>query len=268
MALKAALAVEAAVRANGAVPATVAVQGGVPMVGLSGDALERLARAGAAVAKCSTRELPLVMARRQDGATTVAATSRLAALCGISVFVTGGAGGVHRGGEVSMDVSADLVELRDSPLVVVCAGVKSILDIGRTLEVLYSIHCPSILFSVRAQHFAHRTQVARASSLARACCAPQYLETMGVCVAAYQTDEFPAFFSPTSGLRAPARFDRPAEVAQHFLAARALGLRAATLLAVPNPRPADAAPVEAAIHGFDGLQPPCVLSIPRFVYVV
>ena len=207
--LEAAVAVEDTVRRHGAVPATVAVMGGVPTVGLGRGDLELLAREGPAVLKCSTRELPLAVARGIHGATTVASTSLLAAAAGVQVFVTGGAGGVHRGGQESLDVSADLVQLARSPLVVVCAGVKSILDIPRTLE---------------------------------------YLETQGVCVAAYGTDEFPAFFTPFSGCRAPARLDSPAEVADHFRAARALGLSSATLLAVPNPEPAAAAPVEAAIQ--------------------
>jgi len=208
--LEAALAVEAAVRAGGAVPATVGVIDGVPTVGLTEKELEAMARGGPEVPKCSTRELPLVVARKQHGATTVAATARLAKIVGLEVFVTGGLGGVHRGGELTLDVSADLVELRTSPLVVVCAGVKSILDIARTLE---------------------------------------YLETQGVPVVSYQTNDFPAFFSPTSGLPSPARLDTPQEVASHFLAARSLGLESATLLAVPNPEPAaDGEAVQAAIH--------------------
>jgi pseudouridine-5'-phosphate glycosidase len=205
---EAAVAVEEAVRSHGAVPATVAVVKGRPTVGLSRPELETLSREGPQVLKCSTRELPLAVARRINGATTVASTSLLAVGAGVEVFVTGGAGGVHRDGHNSMDVSPDLVQLARCPLVVVCAGVKSILDIPRTLE---------------------------------------FLETQGVCVAAYRTDEFPAFFTPHSGCASPARLDSPSEVAAHFHAARSLGLASATLLAVPNPRPADAATVEKAI---------------------
>ena len=133
---QAARSIEAAVASRGAVPATIAVLGGRPTIGLDDAALERLARPGGGAAKCSTRELALVAARGGDGATTVAATLHLARRAGVRVFATGGLGGVHRGGEASLDVSADLPALaRASGTVTVCAGVKSILDIGRTLEV-------------------------------------------------------------------------------------------------------------------------------------
>lgn len=206
---EAALSVEACIREQGAIPATIAVLKGKPVVGLSNNELEYLAQAGPKVMKCSTRELPLVMASNQDGATTVAATARLAHLCGIHVFVTGGIGGVHRNGEITWDVSADLVELRSNPIIVVCAGVKSILDIGRTLE---------------------------------------YLETMGIPVISYGTNEFPAFFTPYSNFKSPARLNTPQEVASHFLAARSLNLSAGTLLAIPNPHPTAGAEVEEAIQ--------------------
>jgi len=171
-------------------------------------------------AKCSTRDLPLVIAKQQRlllqglthqsqwGATTVASTMRLAHLAGITTFVTGGTGGVHRGGESTMDISADLIELARTPVVVVSAGVKSILDINRTLEVL---------------------------------------ETNGVPTAAFGTDDFPAFFSPSSGVAAPARVDSAEEVASAYLASLDLGLPNGMLIAVPNNDPAGEA-VEAAIR--------------------
>lgn len=160
-------------RAGGAVPATIAVLGGAPHVGLTDAQLERLARGGGDVRKCSRRDLPAVCAAGADGATTVSATMLLAAAAGIAVFVTGGIGGVHRGGQDSMDVSADLTELGRTPVAVVCAGAKSVLDIPRTLE---------------------------------------FLETHGVCVAAYRADVFPAFFTADSGCAAPVRADSPAQV--------------------------------------------------------
>ena len=177
--------------------------------------LEDLARAGeeGRAKKCSTRDLPMILAsppinkpRSQWGATTVASTMRLAHLAGISTFVTGGIGGVHRDGQVTMDVSADLTELGQTPVVVVSAGIKSILDITRTLEVLETNSVP----------------------------------TMG-----WQTDEFPAFFSPHSGVPCPARVDSAEVVA--FWASRALELPQGMLVAVPNHDPAGAN-VENAIQ--------------------
>jgi len=208
--LATARAVAAAVRAAGAVPATAAVVGGVPTVGLEPRELERLAREGPRVAKCAARDLPGLVARGADGATTVSATMLLAARAGVRVFVTGGVGGVHRGGEASLDVSSDLTELRRTPVCVVSAGVKSILDIPRTLE---------------------------------------YLETQGVPVAAVGQDDFPAFFSRSSGLRAPARVDSPDEGAALFEACLALGL-GGCLLGVPVPAAAEAegARIERAIE--------------------
>ena len=155
--------VEDIIRDGGATPATIAVLDGVPRIGLSGDQLEVLG-SHPEVTKVSVRDLPYVVARGAHGATTVASTMRLAALAGIRVFVTGGLGGVHQGAESSMDVSADLTELGRTDVAVVCAGVKSILDIGRTLEVL---------------------------------------ETLGVPVVGVGSDEFPSFFSRRSGVRAP-----------------------------------------------------------------
>jgi pseudouridine-5'-phosphate glycosidase len=192
-------AVEAIVRDAGAVPATIAVLGGVPTVGLDDDALERLGR-GADVMKVSVRELPYVVATRSDGATTVSATMRLAALAGVRVFATGGTGGVHRGAEQTFDVSADLTELARTDVAVVSAGVKSILDIPRTLEVL---------------------------------------ETLGVPVVVLGAAEFPAFYSRESGFPAPLTLDTPADVAAMLRAKRALGLTCGTLVANPIPADAE-----------------------------
>jgi pseudouridine-5'-phosphate glycosidase len=201
-------AVEAEVRRGGAVPATCAVIHGVPTVGLSDDALELLARGGHAVAKASRRDLGAVMAGGGHGATTVAATMILAHRAGIATFATGGIGGVHRGAETSMDISADLLELARTPVTVVCAGVKSILDIEKTLEVL---------------------------------------ETQGVPVLGYQCTQFPAFFTNDSGVLSPAVVAGAMEVAQIMAAQEALGLGNGMVVGVPNPTPADAAAVAAAI---------------------
>lgn len=213
--------VEAILRVKGVVPATIAIRDGICQVGLSSEELEDLARAGeeGRARKCSTRDLPMMIANANKagkqhrsghlwGATTVASTMRLAHLAGISTFVTGGIGGVHRNGETSMDVSADLTELRQTPVVVVSAGIKSILDIRRTMEVL---------------------------------------ETNGVPTLGWQTDEFPAFFSPTSGVPCPARVDCADDVAAAYWAARGLQLPQGMLVAVPNHDPAGAN-VERAIQ--------------------
>ena len=187
--------VEQIVRSGGAVPATVAVLDGHPTVGLADDRLELLG-SHAEVRKVSVRDLPYVVATRAHGATTVASTMRLAGLAGIRVFVTGGLGGVHRGAEVSMDVSADLTELSRTEVAVVSAGVKSILDIPRTLEVL---------------------------------------ETLGVPVVGYATDEFPSFYSRSSGVSAPMRLDTPEEVAALMRATWDLGLGSGVVVANPVP---------------------------------
>ena len=176
--------VERIVRDGGAVPATIAVLNGRPTIGLSESDLDLLA-SDESVVKVSIRDLPYVVSRRLHGATTVASTMRLAALAGISVFVTGGLGGVHRGATTSYDVSADLTELSTTNVAVVCAGVKSILDIGLTLE---------------------------------------KLETLGVPVLGFDTDEFPSFFSRFSGFDVPMRVDSPAEVAALMDAKWRLGL--------------------------------------------
>jgi pseudouridylate synthase len=192
-----ALEVEALIRDAGAVPATIAVLDGVPRIGLSRDELETLASHGG-VAKVSLRDLPYVIATGAHGATTVAATMRLAALAGIRVFVTGGLGGVHRGAETSFDISADLTELGQTDVAVISAGVKSILDIGLTLE---------------------------------------SLETLGVPVVGFGTDEFPSFYSRTSGHRAPMRVDSVEQLAAMMRAKWDLGLSGG--IAVANPVPAD-----------------------------
>ena len=191
--------VERVVRDAGAVPATIAVLGGVPTVGLGGDDLELLGR-GRDVMKVSVRELPYVVATRGHGATTVSATMRLAALAGVRLFATGGTGGVHRGAESSFDVSADLTELARTDVAVVSAGVKSILDIGRTLEVL---------------------------------------ETLGVPVVVLGAREFPAFYSRESGFPAPLTLDTPHDVASMLRAKRALGLACGALVANPIPASAE-----------------------------
>ncbi len=187
--------VEDIIRGHGVVPATIAVLHGVPRIGLDEDALELLGSAPG-IRKASIRDLPFVVARAEHGATTVAATMRLASLAGIRVFTTGGLGGVHRGAEHTMDVSADLTELSRTPVTVISAGVKSILDIGLTLEML---------------------------------------ETLGVPVLAYGTDEFPAFYTRSSGYDAPLRVDSPEEVAAIMHAQDDLGLTSGIHVANPIP---------------------------------
>ncbi len=187
---------EAEVRRQGAVPATVAVLGGRLKAGLSTDELETLARRGPAIAKASRRDLALLVARGADGATTVAATMIVAALAGIRVFATGGIGGVHRGAAQSFDVSADLLELAQTPVAVVCAGAKSILDLGLTLEVL---------------------------------------ETHGVPVIGYRTDRLPAFYVRDSGFALEQRLDDPDAVARAMHAQWSLGLAGGLVIANPIP---------------------------------
>eukprot|EP00775_Hariotina_reticulata_P008089 gene8089-8282_t len=203
--LQTALEVEQVVRQHGAVPATIAIIAGQPCIGCTADQLEHIAKKGPAVRKVSRRDIPLVVGAGWDGATTVSGTMLLAARAGIRVFVTGGIGGVHRDGHISMDVSADLTELGRTPVTVVCAGAKSVLDIPRTLE---------------------------------------FLETQGVCVAAYQCDEFPAFFTRHSGCKAPCRVDTPEQVAGMIRASSELQLGTGLLLAVPIP---EAAAAEGAL---------------------
>jgi len=191
-----ALRVEAEVRAHGAVPATVAIVQGRLKAGLSGADIERLGRAGHAVAKVSRHDMAFVLAAGADGATTVAATMRIAALAGIRVFATGGIGGVHRGAEHSFDISADLQELAQTPVAVVCAGAKSILDLRLTLE---------------------------------------YLETQGVPVVGYQTDALPAFFTRESGFKVDYRLDSAQAIAAAIRAQWAMGLPGGMVIANPIP---------------------------------
>jgi pseudouridine-5'-phosphate glycosidase len=202
-------ALEGAVREEGAVPATIAILQGRVHVGLTAEELESLARAQG-VRKCSRRDLPLVLSGQLDGATTVAATMYLAQAAGVRVFATGGIGGVHRGHP--FDVSADLEELGRTPVTVVCAGAKAILDLPLTLEVL---------------------------------------ETKGVPVIGFRTSEFPAFYTRTSGLPVDIRCDSAREVAALMKARDQLGLTAGLLVAVPVPEAHELpqAEAEAAIHG-------------------
>lgn len=197
-------AVEAEIRDAGAVPATIAVLGGRLHVGLEPAELEQLARADA-VMKLSRADLAACIAAGRTGATTVAGTMIAAHLAGISVFATGGIGGVHRGAELSFDISADLRELALTPVTVVAAGAKAILDLPKTLEVL---------------------------------------ETLGVPVIAYGQDDFPAFWSQSSGLAAPLRMDSAAEIAAAHLARAALGLAGGQLVANPVPPEAEIARAE------------------------
>ena len=169
-----ALLVEKTVRENGAVPATVCVIGGKIVVGATREDIEYLGKTGLKIPKASRRDLPVLLSKGMDGATTVTTTMIGAELAGISVFATGGVGGVHRGAEVTMDISADLEELARTNVMVVCAGCKSILDLGLTLE---------------------------------------YLETKGVPVIGYQTEELPAFYTDRSGLKVDYRLDTPEEIA-------------------------------------------------------
>ncbi len=188
-------AVEAAIREEDALPATIAVIDGRIMVGLNADALDRLGRAKDVV-KASRRDLSAVVTAKASAGTTVAATMAIAAKAGIEVFATGGIGGVHRGAETTFDVSADLIELSRTPVAVVSAGCKSILDIGKTLE---------------------------------------FLETQGVPVVGYGTDEFPAFFARESGFRLDHRFDTPADIAALIRSERRLGSTSGILVANPVP---------------------------------
>lgn len=190
--------VEKIIRDEGAVPATIAVLKGRLKAGLSNDELEYLGKTGLQVTKASRRDLPLIISKKMDGATTVTTTMMIAHMAGIQVFATGGIGGVHRGAEKTMDISADLEELAQTPVMVICAGAKSILDLGLTLE---------------------------------------YLETKGVPVLGYGTNELPAFYTRRSGFSVDYRVDSPRELADAFLAQRALGIQTGML--VTNPIPAE-----------------------------
>ena len=191
-----AMRVEQTIRDYGAVPATIAIIGGQLTAGCTPQQIEHLGRKGTAVTKASRRDLPVLVARHEDGATTVATTMIIAAMAGIRVFATGGIGGVHRGAETTMDISADLEELAQTPVMVVCAGPKAILDLRLTLE---------------------------------------YLETKGVPVVGYGTDELPAFYTRHSGYGVDYRIDSPQELAQAMQAKMEMGLRGGMLVTNPIP---------------------------------
>ena len=191
-----ALNVERIVRENGAVPATIAVIGGRLKAGLTPEEIEYFGKKGTQITKASRRDLAALCAMGQDGATTVTTTMMIAHMAGISLFATGGIGGVHRGAEKTMDVSADLEELANTPVMVVCAGAKAILDLRLTLE---------------------------------------YLETHGVPVIGYGTEELPAFYSRHSGLGVDYRMDTPAQCAKLFHIQRELGMKGGILVTNPIP---------------------------------
>lgn len=192
-----ALLVEKTVRENGAVPATLAIIKGRLKVGLTSDELEYFGKKGTAITKASRRDIPYLVANKADGATTVAATMIIASLAGIEVFATGGIGGVHREAQTTWDVSADMEELVKSPVIVVCAGAKAILDLNLTLE---------------------------------------YLETKGVNVIGYQTEELPAFYTRESGLKVTYRLDTPKEIALLWNTQKALNLGQGLLVTNPIPQ--------------------------------
>ena len=191
-----ALAVEKIIRDNGAVPATIAVIKGRLKAGLTEEEINYLGSEGTRVTKASRRDLPILIAKGLDGATTVTTTMIIAHMAGIQVFATGGIGGVHRGAETTMDISADLQELANTPVMVICAGAKSILDLGLTLE---------------------------------------YLETFGVPVLGYGTEELPAFYTRKSGFKVDCRVDSPEELARVFRAQRALDFKGGMLVTNPIP---------------------------------
>lgn len=206
-----AMLVEKTIRENGAVPATIAIIGGRLKAGLSPEEIEYLGKSDRKVAKVSRRDLAAIVARGADGATTVTTTMIIAHMAGIKVFATGGIGGVHRGAETTMDISADLEELAGTPVMVVCAGAKSILDLGLTLE---------------------------------------YLETKGVPVIGYGTDELPAFYTRSSGFGVDYRVDTPAQLAAMFKAQQELGMKGGMLVTNPIPEQyaMDKAVIDAAIE--------------------
>ena len=206
-----AMLVEKTIRDNGAVPATIAIIGGRLKAGLSAEEIEYLGKAGSAVAKASRRDLAVLVAEGKDGATTVTTTMMIAHMAGIRIFATGGIGGVHRGAQQTMDISADLEELGSTPVMVVCAGAKSTLDLGLTLE---------------------------------------YLETKGVPVIGYGTDELPAFYTRHSGFGVDYRADSPAQLAGMFKAQKELGLKGGMLVTNPIPEEyaMDKAVIDAAIE--------------------
>ncbi len=191
-----ALNVERIIRENGAVPATIAIIGGRLKAGLTAEEIEYFGKKGRGIAKASRRDLAVLCSRGEDGATTVTTTMIIAHMAGINIFATGGIGGVHRGAETTMDISADLEELGHTPVMVICAGAKSILDLGLTLE---------------------------------------YLETKGVPVIGYGTEELPAFYTRQSGFRVDYRMDTPAELAAAFKAQNDMALGGGMLVTNPIP---------------------------------
>ena len=191
-----ALRVEQTIRENGATPATIAIIGGKLKAGCTAEEIEYLGKKGQQVIKASRRDLPVLIARKEDGATTVTTTMIIAAMAGIRVFATGGIGGVHRGAQQTFDISADLEELAQTPVMVICAGAKSILDLGLTLE---------------------------------------YLETKGVPVIGFGTEELPAFYTRHSGFKVDYRIDTPEELAAAFRAKLDCGLKGGMLVTNPIP---------------------------------
>ena len=213
-----ALSVEKIVREHGGVPATIGIIDGVGVVGMNPEEIEEFGRRGMSIPKVSRRDLPVIMARKSWGATTVATTMIIAALGGVEFFVTGGIGGVHRGAEETFDISADLEEMARTNVTVICAGAKAILDLPKTLEVL---------------------------------------ETKGVPVLGYQTDELPAFYTRTSGLKVDARVENAREAADIVRAKRELGLDGGVLITNPIPEAESMDPafinahIEQAIRDMD-----------------
>lgn len=191
-----ALNVEKVIRDNGAIPATTAIIGGRLKAGLSKEEIEYLGKTGLGVTKVSRRDIPVIVAKGMDGASTVATTMIIAAMAGVRIFATGGVGGVHRGAQQTFDISADLEELAHTPVTVVCAGAKAILDLPLTLE---------------------------------------YLETQGVPVLGYQTEELPAFYTRKSGLSVDYRIDTPQELAKVIHVKQELGLQGGVLVTNPIP---------------------------------
>ena len=191
-----ALQVEQVIRDNGAVPATIAIIGGRLKAGLTEKEIEYFGKKGPEITKASRRDLAAICARKEDGACTVTTTMMIAHMAGIKIFATGGIGGVHRGAETTMDISADLEELGNTPVMVVCAGCKSILDIGLTLE---------------------------------------YLETHGVPVIGMGTEDFPAFYTSKSGFKVDYKAENPEELAKLYKASRDLGLKGGILVGNPIP---------------------------------
>lgn len=206
--IKVAYEVEAKIREHGAIPATIAIINGIPKIGLNESDMNILSNQNNDVVKASRRDMAYVCSNKLSAGTTVASTMILANLAGIKVFATGGIGGVHRGGEVTMDISADLLELARTPVTVVCAGVKSILDIPRTLEVL---------------------------------------ETHGVPVIGYGTDIFPAFFTNDSGVKSPITINNVNEIAKLMFISESMSLNSGMIVAVPNPSPGESVEIQASI---------------------